>query len=132
MLQPVRTLEMFQKPPSPKTFYAGQAIFNEGDLGDVMYGIIQGEVQMSVNGKVVENLYQGDIFGIGALIHSDFQRTSTAIAVTDTILAFLDRRNFLYAVQETPMFAICVMKSYSNRFRQLKSLTCSQSNEFLP
>nr|ADN13617.1 putative transcriptional regulator, Crp/Fnr family [Gloeothece verrucosa PCC 7822] len=121
MLEPVRTIELFQKAPSPMTFYAGQIIFREGDLGDVMYGIIEGEVQMWVNGKVIETLYSGDVFGTGALIHSDFQRTSTAIAVTDTQLGFLDRQRFLYAVHQTPMFSLQIMKSYSDRFRRLKS-----------
>ena len=46
-------------------------------------------------------------------------RTYTAIAKTDCQLAFLDRERFLFAVQETPMFALKVMKSYSERLNRL-------------
>ena len=120
MLEPVRTIELFQKPPSPKTFSAGSLIFQAGERGDVIYGIISGEVEILVNGKVVETIQKGDVFGEGALLHLDHQRDSTAIAKTDSLLAFLEREHFMFAVQQTPMFALEVMKSYSDRLRRLK------------
>lgn len=120
MLKPAKTVEIFQKPPSPKTFLAGETIFSEGELGTVMYGIIEGEVEMWVNGKVVETIKQGDVFGEGALVQINSQRASTAIAKTNCVIAFLDRERFLFAVQQTPMFALEVMRSYSDRLRRLK------------
>ena len=120
MLEPVRTIELFQKPPSPKTFLTGEVIFQEGEQGDVIYGIISGEVEIVVNGKVVETIQKGDVFGEGALIHLDHQRDSKAIAKTDSLLAFLDREHFMFAVQQTPMFALEVIKSYSDRLRRLR------------
>ena len=120
MLEPVRTIELFQKPPSPKTFSASSLIFKAGERGDVIYGIISGEVEILVNGKVVETIQKGDVFGEGALLHLDHQRDSTAIAKTDSLLAFLDREHFMFAVQQTPMFAVEVMKSYSDRLRRLR------------
>ena len=122
MLQPVRTIEFFQKPPSPKSFTAGEVIFQQGERSDVMYGIISGEVEILVDGKVVETIYKGDVFGEGVLLHLDRQRDSTAIAKTDSLLAFLDREHFMFAVQQTPMFALEVMKSYSDRLRRLRHI----------
>jgi CRP-like cAMP-binding protein len=87
-----------------------------------MYGIISGEVEMYLKGKMVETIKAGDIFGQGALVHEDHQRASTAIAKTECQLAFLNREHFLFAVQQTPMFALEVMRSYSDRFRRLKAL----------
>jgi CRP-like cAMP-binding protein len=46
-------------------------------------------------------------------------RTYTAIAKTDCKLAFLAQQQFLLAVQETPMFALKVMKRYSERLNPL-------------
>ena len=120
MLEPVRTIELFQKPPSPKTFSTGEVIFREGEQGDVIYGIISGEVEILVDGKVVEKIQKGDVFGEGALLHLDHQRDSEAIAKTDSLVAFLDREHFMFAVQQTPMFALEVMKSYSDRLRRLR------------
>ncbi|VEP17693.1 putative transcriptional regulator, Crp/Fnr family [Hyella patelloides LEGE 07179] len=120
MLEPIKTIELFQKSPSPKTFSAGSIIFQEGECGDVIYGIISGEVEILVDGKVVETIQKGDVFGEGSLIHLDRQRDSRAIAKTDSLLAFLDREHFMFAVQQTPMFALEVMKSYSDRLRRLR------------
>ena len=120
MLEPVKTVKLYQRPPSPQNFAPGEVIFNEGEPGELMYGIIFGQVEMCLNGKVVEVIKEGDIFGQGALVHQDHKRASTAIAKTDCQLAFLNRVHFLFAVQQTPMFALEVMRSYSDRFRRLK------------
>ena len=122
MLEPVKTIEFFQKPPSPKSFSAGSLIFQAGEQGELIYGIISGEVDILVNDKVVETIHEGDIFGEGVLLHLDRQRDSTAIAKTDSLLAFLDREHFMFAVQQTPMFAMEVMKSYSDRLRRLRHI----------
>ena len=122
MLEPIQTVKLYQRPPSPQTFAPGKVIFTEGEEGELLYGIIRGEVEMCVNGKVVETIKEGDIFGEGALVHEDHKRASTAIAKTECQLAFLNRVHFLFAVQQTPMFALEVMRSYSDRFRRLKHL----------
>ncbi len=122
MLEPIKTIELFQKPPSPKTFLIGEVIFREGERSDLIYGVITGSVEISVKGKVVETIEKGDLFGEGVLLHLDHQRNSTAIAKTDSVLAFLDREHFMFAVQQTPMFALEVMKSYSDRLRRLRQI----------
>jgi CRP-like cAMP-binding protein len=118
MLSPVVTIGIFQKQPNPKVFSPGDVIFEEGQSGDIMYGIIEGEIDISVNGKVVETIEIGEVFGIGILVGVK-NRTYTAIAKTDCKLGFLDEKGFLFAVQETPMFALMVMRSYSERLSRL-------------
>ena len=83
---------------------------------------------MYINGKVIEVIQQGDVFGQGALVHENHLRASTAIAKTDCKLAFLDRKHFLFAVQQTPMFALEVMRSYSDRHRRLKKVLDALGN----
>ena len=123
MLKPVETVKILQNNSHTQSLIpAGEIIFQQGTEGNVMYGVIDGEVEMLINGKVVETIKTGDVFGQGALLHSDHLRTSTARAKTDCKIASLDRQHFLFAVQETPMFALEVMRSYSDRFRRLKLL----------
>ena len=122
MSEPVKTVEIFQKSSSPLTYVVGQTIFEEGETGSVMYGIIEGEVDLIVDGKVVETITRGDVFGEGALVQPEHDRASTAIAKTDCIIACLDRERFLFAIENTPMFAIDVLRSYSNRARRLKRM----------
>ncbi|MEH2076118.1 MAG: Crp/Fnr family transcriptional regulator [Nostoc sp.] len=119
MLSPVLTVSIFQKQPDPQAFSAGDVIFEEGQSGDKIYGILEGEVDILVNGKVVETIETGEVFGAGVLVGVQ-NRTYTAIPKVDSKLGFLDREGFLFAVQETPMFAIQVMKSYSERLSRLQ------------
>ncbi|CAD0232202.1 cyclic nucleotide-binding domain-containing protein [Planktothrix agardhii] len=119
MLQPIETVKLFKKQPE-QLYLANQVIFEEGQTGKVLYGILEGEIELWVNGKVVETLTAGDVFGEGALVQPDHTRASTAIAKTDCLLATMDKSRFLFAVQQTPMFALEVVKSYSDRLRRLK------------
>jgi CRP-like cAMP-binding protein len=120
LLQPSETVKIFQNQPNCKTTPAGTVIFEHGQPGDYMYGIIEGEVTQSLDGKVVETLKAGNVFGESALVHPESIRFTTAVAKTDCKLACLDRSHFLFAVQETPMFALEVMRSYSDRLQLLK------------
>ncbi|MFM7789834.1 MAG: cyclic nucleotide-binding domain-containing protein, partial [Microcystis panniformis] len=118
MLEPAQTVQIFENLPE-QILSAGEVIFEEGEPGDLMYGILSGEVEMYIKGQLIETLEKGDVFGAGALLHPDKLRESTAIAKTDCKLACLNQPQFLFAVQETPMFAIEVLRSYSDRFRKL-------------
>lgn len=70
MLTPAETVEIFKKHPD-KQVSAGTIIFKQGDVGDEMFGIISGEVELSMNGKVIETIQAGDVFGEGALMQGD-------------------------------------------------------------
>ncbi|WP_017659243.1 cyclic nucleotide-binding domain-containing protein [Baaleninema simplex] len=120
MLDPSRTVEIFQKQPEPDSFTAGEVIFEDGQPGDVMYGIIEGTVELHIDGRPVEVIEKGDVFGEGALLYPHGTRASTAIANTDCTLAVMDRERFLFAIQTTPMFAIEIMHSLSVRLRRFK------------
>ncbi|NET16191.1 MAG: cyclic nucleotide-binding domain-containing protein [Okeania sp. SIO1H6] len=120
MLEPAKTVELFQKQPGDQTFSPGDVIFEDGQKGDVMYGVMEGVVELFVNGQVIETIKTGDVFGEGALVHEEHTRASTAIAKTECKLAALDQERFLFVVQETPMFALYVIRSYSDRLRRLK------------
>ncbi|MGD1897680.1 MAG: cyclic nucleotide-binding domain-containing protein [Phormidesmis sp.] len=120
MLEPVKTVQYYQKDPAPKTFGPGDTVFAAGDIEEILYGVVEGEVELWVDGKLAETIRTGDIFGEGALVHEDSKRFETAIAKTDCQLAYLDKRHFLFVIQQTPMFALEVIKSYSDRLRRVK------------
>lgn len=120
MLSPSRTVEIFQMQPEPQSFAQGETIFREGEKGQVMYGVLEGEVNLVINNRAVETILTGDVFGEGVLVGPDRLRSSTAIAKTDCKLAVLNLERFLFVVQETPQFALNVMRSMSDRLRHLK------------
>lgn len=96
---------------------AGTAIFRQGDLGDYMYVIMEGEVDVLVDGKFVRTLKEGEIFGEMALI-DDQPRSADAIARSDCSLTMVDERRFLFLVHETPMFALHLMSMMAQRLRR--------------
>jgi CRP-like cAMP-binding protein len=95
---------------------AGSVIFEAGDEGTEMFGVIEGSVELRVPGGRVFSVGPDDCFGEMAIVdHSP--RSASAIALVDTTLAVIDRRRFLFLVGETPNFALQVMSSLAERLR---------------
>lgn len=121
MLKPIQVVELLMTAPVHQDFRAGDTIFEVGALGDCMYGVIQGEIELWVNGHVFETIFAGDVFGEGALVQIPHGRASTAVAKTDCRLALVDEAHFKFLVQETPLFALEVIRSLSTRLRAVKA-----------
>jgi MFS family permease len=76
---------------------ASETIFHQGDQGDHYYLIEAGEVDISIDGRVVSTLGPGQGFGEIALLR-DVPRTATVTAKTDVTLDALGRDEFIAAV----------------------------------
>jgi CRP/FNR family cyclic AMP-dependent transcriptional regulator len=107
---------LFRNADATRAVRAGERVFSEGDRGTEMFGIIDGEIELRVGDEVIAKLTADDVFGEMALI-DDAPRMATATATTDTELAVIDRRHFLFLVHETPMFALQVMSALADRLR---------------
>jgi CRP-like cAMP-binding protein len=103
------------------SFRAGETIFEQGDAGNVMYGVAGGEVDIWVRGKLVETVGEGGIFGEMALI-DDSPRSATAKARTDCKVAAISERRFLFMVEHAPFFALEVMQTLARRLRHVDRL----------
>jgi CRP-like cAMP-binding protein len=100
---------------------AGDVIFTAGEPGDCMFGLLEGTVELSWNGNAgQETIHAGDVFGAGALVTSEHRRYGSATAVTPCRVLVMNREKFLFAVQESPMFAIELLSSIDQRLRNLK------------
>jgi CRP/FNR family transcriptional regulator, cyclic AMP receptor protein len=82
-----------------------------------MYVVRSGEVEIERDGRVVEHLSSGGIFGEMALIDGS-PRAATARAKTACEVAPITEKTFLFLVHETPFFAIAVMRALANRLRR--------------
>jgi CRP/FNR family transcriptional regulator, cyclic AMP receptor protein len=101
----------------PATYKPGETIFSQGDDGDRMYVIRTGEVEIERDGKIVETLSAGDVFGEMALIDGS-PRAATARAKTVCELAPISEKAFVFMVHETPFFALTVMRTLAERLRR--------------
>jgi len=82
---------------SYETYQHGQIIFKEGDNGDWIYVVDEGEVEISKNvgGQriAIEILKEGDVFGEMAYIDKE-PRSATATAKGKTVVGIIDREFF--------------------------------------
>jgi len=100
----------------------GEVIFQAGETGDSMYGVVRGEVRLDWDQQPLhETIQPGSCFGIGALVDTNHCRYGTAIAVTETELLEMNREEFLLAVQELPMFGLEMLHDLDERLRRIKS-----------
>ena len=98
-------------------YTAGQPVFAEGAAADGMYAVIEGEVEILMDGRVRETVPPGGIFGELALL-DDQPRSATAVARTDCTIAVVNARRFETLVQQTPFFALQVMQVMAERLRR--------------
>jgi len=91
-----------------------------------MYIVTDGEVQILAGSTVMETAGPGSIFGEMALI-DDEPRIASVVAKTDCRVVAVDRRRFLYMVQETPNFALAVMKVLADRLRRADTIFLPQT-----
>jgi serine phosphatase RsbU (regulator of sigma subunit) len=108
----------FHRVEGYQTYTAGQIIFEEGESGSTMYVVIEGEINVTVQGRQIDHLTVGDIFGEMALV-DDRPRSATATAVTNCKLLPVDHTRFSRLVQQYPDFALQVMAIMSRRMRRL-------------
>ncbi len=110
------TTNLFLNETDPKHFRAGERIFGEGDAGDFMYGVIEGQVEILKGGKVVDTVGPGGIFGEMALIDHT-ARSATAVAKSDCKTAQIGEKRFYFLVQQTPNFALHLLRLLTDRLR---------------
>jgi CRP/FNR family transcriptional regulator, cyclic AMP receptor protein len=111
-------ITLFQNESSYIHFAPGEFIFREGEPGQHMYVLIEGSVLLSVRGIGIEILNPGELFGEMALI-DDEPRSATAVARSPCRLCMVDERRFSFLVQETPFFALHVMRVLARRLRRM-------------
>jgi len=101
----------------------GDIIFRKGELGDRLYGVVSGEVQLNWGDDGVEIIGPGSSFGVGALVEPEHRRYGTAVALCDSELLEMNREELLFALQELPMFGLEMLNDLEQRLQKLKKHT---------
>jgi CRP-like cAMP-binding protein len=112
-----------------KTLNPGEVLFNEGDKGDVMYLIKEGQIKITKgkgpDERVLAVLKEGDFFGEMAIIDGS-PRSATATAITKTSLLVIDKETFRAKIRENPLIEY-ILETLTKRLRnadeQIKLLT---------
>lgn len=105
-----------------RVYQDGEIIIRQGEIGDCMYVIQDGKVEIIVEhgDKEVQVAVrgEGEIFGEMAIFEKE-RRMATVRAVGSVRLLTVDEKNFIRRVHEDPSLAYRVVKMMSQRIRRL-------------
>ncbi len=97
-------------------YRAGDGIFDEGDVGDKMYLILKGAVDIIKDtgkgpGQILVTLKAGDYFGEMSLI-DDAPRSASAMAGEETILLSINKKHLNLLLDNSPTIAAKIYKFF--------------------
>jgi len=113
--------ELFRQETNTLQLAPGDFLFREGDSGEKMYVLLEGEIEIFLGDFVLEAVGPGALIGEMALIDNS-PRTANAVAKMPCRFAEIDRRRFHFLVQQTPHFATHVMKTLADRLRHMNAV----------
>jgi CRP/FNR family cyclic AMP-dependent transcriptional regulator len=111
------TIPILKNEKDQRHYKAGDVIFQTGDIGGLMFGVIDGVVEVSMHERIVETVEAGGVVGEVSLV-DDGPRSATAIAKTDCLLAAIDNHRFMLMVAQNPWFSLQVMRILADRLRR--------------
>lgn len=110
-------LEIFKDSPKARTYPAGEVIFRAGDAANEMYVLIEGTVDIVLEGKSIEELRPGNVFGEMAIV-DEAPRSADAIARTEITVEPIDQEWFKHLIRRSPTFGLHVMSVMAQRLRR--------------
>ena len=103
------------------SFDPSQILFNQGDMGDAAYIVIDGQADVIIDtpsGPVtVYTAERNDIIGEIAIL-CDVPRTATVKAKTDLVTLVISKDLFFRMVAEFPEMAVEIMRELAQRLEQ--------------
>ena len=94
----------------------GTVLFNEGDIGDCMYIIYQGQIKIHKASTTLAILKEKEVFGELSLLDSE-TRSASATANTDCFLFKIDQEPFYELMETRPEVAKGFIKILCQRLR---------------
>jgi CRP-like cAMP-binding protein len=105
-----------------KIYKSGEIIVRQGEIGECMYFIQSGKIEVirESDGKEVKlaELGQGDFFGEMALFDQGV-RSATVRPLGEVRILSVDKRLFLRKIHEDPALAFRIMQKMSRRILEL-------------
>jgi CRP-like cAMP-binding protein len=105
-----------------KVYHDGEIIIRQGDIGDCMYVLQDGQVEVLVEqgGREVRVAIrgEGDVFGEMAIFEKE-KRSATVRAIGTVRLLTLDEKNFIRRIHEDPSLAYRMVQMMAHRIREL-------------
>jgi len=107
-------------------FRAGTQVFAQGDIGNAMYIVASGDINIFLPGEEsrrvsLKDIGRGEFFGELALFDAK-PRSASALATTDTVLYELKRATLGVFLESHPRAAMAILRTMSERMRETNAL----------
>jgi signal-transduction protein with cAMP-binding, CBS, and nucleotidyltransferase domain len=99
---------------------AGKVLARQGEIGREFLILLEGEVEVARDGKVIATRSAGDYVGEIALL-DERPRTATVTAKTDVVAEVLNRAEFSTLLADSPDLSNQVMATVAGRLAELDS-----------
>jgi len=109
-----------------RTYPAGAEVFAQGDIGNAMYIVASGDINIFLPGEdsrrvSLKDLGRGEFFGELALFDAK-PRSASALATTDTVLYELKRATLGAFLEHHARAAMAILRTMSERMRETNAL----------
>ncbi len=111
-------VNLFHHSDEVVSFPTGHVLFRQGQEGDVMYVVKEGQIDILLGSRLVETVGAGGIVGEMALL-DDTVRTATAVVRSACKVVPITKRRLLFMLDETPQFALQIMQIMAERLRYM-------------
>jgi len=110
----------------PKEYARGQTVVHQGDFGDSMYIISQGEVEVFIRNQegaeiIIRRLKEGDFFGEMALL-TGFPRSASVRVCRDALFLVLFKSDFDEFLTNHSRLAVLFSRHLAERIKSIDSL----------
>ncbi len=101
------------------TFAPGDAVVREGELGETLFVVLEGEGKVVRGKRKVGTVLPGDFFGELAAIDAR-PRSASVVAVTPLRVLRLFRRHLLALLEDEPQVTLKLLNGIVRRIRQVQ------------
>ncbi len=106
----------------------GDVLFRQGDVGDAVYLVQDGEIRVEIDGVTVVKCYSGQWLGEIALV-DQLPRSATAVAGTEAVLLRWDRARFQSILARDAQVATGIFRVLSAKLRHTTESTVRLKSE---
>lgn len=107
-------INLFRSSPDQLDLAEGETVFEAGTPAAHFYGVLEGRIEITIDGKVVDVVLPGGVFGEVGLLGGQV-RTGTARALEPSRVAKIDEAEFLRLVKMNAYFALNLMRVMAKR-----------------
>ena len=115
-------LERLAREVDEQIFAPGEAIVEEGMLGETLFVVMEGTGKVVRRGRKVGEVVPGDFFGELSAIDGG-PRTASVVAVTPMVVLRLFRRTLVTMLEEEPHLVLKLVDGITRRFREVQRRT---------